>query len=298
MTTYSLHLYLWLLTGRADNFVSDGLKHNVSYRTLAPSDAVAASRQLLALGSTTSDFSSLGAIAAAYASIPALRELPSEQSVMFSRGLTNLQLPYVTGASVVQPDSARWANLRYHPTSLPAAALWTVKHAGDHVQLINDVGLFERLPLRSIANVVYLDLQNILSRDTAVGFAYVGVWTTGASFTFFVPPSRYPYQAVAEKVRLSSAALGLMSQQGTLEAFANSFDAVRKVGALCAAIMLAVYRETRAAGINLTEFYAPTGATVEVIALESEFEHRLLLDGYPLSFESAALLLELEDLIS
>lgn len=297
MKPYALHLYLWLLTGRSDDFVSTGLRHVIRYATLPPSADVLAARALLALDITATDFHVFSAMAAAYASAPVLRSLPAEQSVMFISGMSELPLLTVSGASLVQPSASQWANLRYHPQQIPAATTWTVTHSGTYVTLTNNLGLLERLPLRSSQDVVYLDLQSILSADTAVGFRYAGTWTTGASFSFSIPPSRYPFAAVAEKIRVSSAAIKLMSDHGTLEAFSNSIDPLRKVGALASAIMLAVAKAALDAGIALAGTHVLAAEDASINGITFDPEGRLLLNGYPLSFEGAALLLDLDALI-
>ncbi len=292
MKAYALHLYLWLLTGRSDDFVSDGLRHVIRYRTLKPSADVVAARALLELGDTATDFHAIGAMAAAYASAPILRSLPPEQSVMFVAGVTALPVLTSTGATIVQPGANRWPNLRYHPKQIPAATEWTATHAGDHVALTNNKGSYERLALRSMDNVVYLDLRNDLSADSAVGFAYDGTWAEGESFSFSVPPSRYPYAAVVEKIIKSSSAIKLMSDHGTLEAFASSIDPLRKVGALATAIMLSIYRDAVAAGIPLGGLHV-VGEEHLPPAAAGGLEGQLALDGHPLYFEDSALLYDI-----
>ena len=84
------NLFLWLLTGRSEGFFSPALNSGVVYSTTAKDPAVASARSLLRLDDVRSDFYVLGALAAAYLSMPLLRGLPEERGLAFVEDLVQM----------------------------------------------------------------------------------------------------------------------------------------------------------------------------------------------------------------
>ena len=77
------NLLLWLLSGRSSGFVEPALNTGVNFSAVNVPVDIAKVRELLKLNDERTDMFALGALASLYASIPALRMLPTEQSTAF-----------------------------------------------------------------------------------------------------------------------------------------------------------------------------------------------------------------------
>ena len=237
------NLWLWLLTGRASDFLEPALNSGLQYPTARPSADVTAARTLLRLDVTTTDAFVLGALASAYASVPCLRGLPEESQVIFCPSVLSLPAMSYTGATaLLPPDGVSWPHVSNTQRSgLDLAAQFTFTKAGSRVLVTSDTGLSE-YGTYSYANG-RLDIPLALDLGIRAAFAR-DTWVDGGAVVVTSPPSRYPFAAMATTIRDSSSALNLMATAGTMTAFASSIDPVRKVGALASAIMLKIFKDT------------------------------------------------------
>lgn len=275
------NLNLWLLTGRADGYVAPHLNTYVTYPTAAPTPAIVEARRFLKLDTRTTDFYVLGAMAAAYASMPALRELPDDNLAVFSRDLLRIPAPYVTGATLIPLDGISWPSVANHPRGVQAFTSVTFRRSGNRAVIESNDGT------TSYSDFTTTDKGVIIHKAAELGiraaFAISGGWQEGATFTVVVPPSRYPYAAFAAELLERGALIRFMSASGTMEAFASSSNPVLRVGALASAIMLESFRNTLLA--------AEDAAQCAELSLASQAfyaNHHLSVDWLPANYESAS----------
>lgn len=278
------NLTLWLLTGRADKFVSPHLNTFVRYPTLSPSQDIVEARRFLRLDVTTTDFYVLGAMAAAYASMPALRELPDDNLAVFSRNLLQIGAPSVTGATVAPLDGVSWPSLRNRTSGASAWTALTVTRVGDKALITSDSDIDVLSDYRQASTGIVV--EKLAEYGIRASFDVTGGWSEGADFTVTVPPSFYPFHAVASGISERGDLLHLMSRCGTMEAFASSTNPVLKVGALSCAVILDSFRNTTLA----LDAEADAEKFAEVTLASKVFyeNHQLSVNWLPVNYEQAA----------
>ena len=279
------NLNLWLLTGRAEGFVSEHLNTAVAYPTASPTSTVVAARKFLRLDQTNTDFYVLGAMAAAYASMPSLRELPDDNLAVFCRDLLRMPTPAVTGATLSPVDGVSWPSMVNHPRTTQAFTRLTFTRKGDQVLIRSDGDVDLLSDFSLTPNGVFI--EKALELGVRAVFDVGGVWQEGSVIIVDVPPSRYPYAAFSDELNENGELLKFMSQAGTMEAFASSTNPVFKVGALAAAIMLESFRKTLAVFVADTEESA-TYAEVSLASRAFYENHQLAVDWLPVNYERAA----------
>lgn len=235
MRTPRLHRYLWLLTGRNADFKNADLNTPVRFELTDERDHIKEARDLLQLRRTDTDFYVLGAMAALYASMPALRGGPSEESVMFSPGTLRIPAPTVDGTFA--PQDIRPVSLVHRALDIPAAHSFKVSRVNGRALIEADDGRRYNVAYRHVAGTVYLDWPPEIPFTAAV-VPYNSVWDEGSHFTIRAEPVGYPYAEVARRIKDSGNLIQLMVRYGTLAAFEASQSPVFKVGALVAAVVL------------------------------------------------------------
>ncbi len=237
MTNPRLHLYLWLLTGRCDDFVAPALNTGLRYGAASRDPETEQARKMLHLTDTSTDYYVIGAMAALYAARSALRGMRDEETVMFLPGSLRLRAPSVSGGEF-RLAGPRYPTMLHRPRSLPAARTWYVTYLNSlEVTITNDAGYSSRADYAHVNDTVYVKWPAETGFHAA--FAPTGnVWTTGSRIVIRAEPSGYPYAAVAESIRQSNSLIRVMSAEGTLTAFVSAVDPLQQVGALVAAIVL------------------------------------------------------------
>jgi hypothetical protein len=235
MRTPRLHRYLWLLTGRNADFKNANLNTPVRFEVTDERDHIKEARDLLQLRRADTDFYVLGAMAALYSSLPALRGGPSEESVIFSPGTLRIPSPTVDGT--FRPQDSRPISLVHRADDLPAAHTFRVSRKHSRALIETDNGRRYDAAYRHVDGTVYLDWPAEIPFVAAVR-PYNGVWDDGSHFTIHSEPVGYPYAAVARRIKDSGNLIQLMVRYGTLGAFEASQSPIFKVGALVAAVVM------------------------------------------------------------
>ena len=273
------NLLLWLLSGRSSGFVEPALNTGVNFSAVNVPVDIAKVRELLKLNDERTDMFALGALASLYASIPALRMLPTEQSTAF--------LPHVTSSPIATCDvplypgeDAPLVTLLNVASSSTVPVVFTLVYEGGKTRVTTDVGVTALLDHTLSGGRLYVHGSSAFGIRASFG---VSSWTTGSSITLTIPPTRYPYAFMAAAISDDSAALRLMAETGTIEAFSNTSDAVRKVGALASAIAIAMYKLTAVNGVELVT-YEPSGPVSSGPSYEA---YQLLVNWAPILFESS-----------
>lgn len=188
--------------------------------------------------------------------------------------------PPLVGAVAAPPSPSRWPSLRNFPRALPAATAYTVTKSGQQAVVVDDLGTVERYSYQAFGDTILVPGLRGIGIDAAF---VVPSWTDGDSFTITIPPTRYPFAAVAAAIT-SPTLIALMSNAGTLEAFAATTDPVRRVGALACAIMLEQYRRSISA-LPIT-VSAAVGDVLDFAAAEF-VNDQLAIDWSPILLEGA-----------
>lgn len=273
------NLHLWLLTGRYEKFVGSALNAGVFYKSSSPPAEVTELRQLLQLDDTRSDFYVRGALAAAKASAPLLRNLPEDGCIAFTSALTAPPPVTVVGATALSPDATRMATLSGKVAGRKGFTSLQVRRHGAGAQISSNNGqtLFAEFTI----------FNNILTIPALLEFGIdarfqVSGWVEGQTFSINLAQTHYPYDKFAAEIADSYTATQLMLQEGTMEAFASSAQALHKVGALACAIMLRMATLIAANKIELVvDIPSAPGVGVDVV-----YDAQLFFDGAPIFYNS------------
>lgn len=235
------NLHLWLLTGRCEGFYNAALNSGIRYLgSAAPSDVVAC-RKLLKLDDARSDFYVLGALAAATASAPFLRILPDDQGLAFTEDLTHLPPITVTGATAIAGGASSWSHIDGSVAGREGFTTVSVTKNGESVTILKDNGTSIVADFQLSGDVVFVPTLAELGIDARFR---VDGWGDGYTFTIRLAQTHYPYDKFATAIADSPAAIQLMLDAGTLEAFASAVRPLHKVGALACAVMRQMARIT------------------------------------------------------
>jgi hypothetical protein len=270
------NLYLWLLTGRSEGFFSPALNSGVNYHTDQVSANVVAARELLKLGDTRTDFYVLGALASAYMSMPLLRDLPDDRGLAFVEDLVLLPPMDVTGATMLPVDGTSWPHLDGRPAGAAGFTAVTILRDGAVALVTRDDGFSARVSYTVAGDILSVD--GMAAHGIHSNFS-ASAWMAGQPIVVRLSPARYPYAEMARKAADSSEVINLLASEGMMEAFATSNDALRKVGAVCAAIMRSAARVV-----------SSDQASVSIVVTDTDGALVAISNDQPLYFEGAALL--------
>jgi len=278
--TVRTNLYLWMLTGRSDDFANSALNTDIRYSIKSTPADVEHVRSLLKLGDTRTDFHVLACLAAARMSTSLLRDMPQDVDGVFANGHLNFPAFTTLGVNeVFPPDIAPEAvpNLRGLNALSGPAIDGSVAGAGDftrvsfqessgEVIITTDAGTNERAPytVQQVASGPDEFLVTIpKAADYGVGCAFrVASWSLGDSITVNLAPTRYPFAAVAKAIINDTTTTRMMNYEGTLQAFSESSNPAKKVGLAALAVirrMIRVINEDQS-GYSVTGFYDDDGA--------------------------------------
>lgn len=277
------NLRLWLLTGRCDGFYNPRLNVGIQYRSSAPPPEVAAARALLKLSDVRSDFYVIGAAAAALSSAPFLRTLPDDSDLLFAEDIANLPAQSVVGATLSDPSATRRHSISGIAAGREGFTKVILTRRGDSVLVARDDGFADFVGYTF--NGSRLVVEALQDHGIDAHFD-VSSWADGQSITVNVAQTGYPYAIFANDIRDSSVAVGLMLEEGTMEAFASSVNPLHKVGALACAIIRRMARISAAAEGDF-EAYLQDGVVVDTsYALRALTVNwlPLLMDDKPLTY--------------
>ena len=257
------NLYLWLLTGRSNDFFNSALNTGIVYSVSDTPPEVKEVRELLKLGETTTDFHVLAALAAARMSTAFVRILPYEQDMVFINGF--LGLPGISSSHTLLPSSGHsWPSIdggfagAHNFTQVTFTDLGSGKavvstngdYSGftDYVLAEEDGGTFR--------------LSFAAAPDLGIRAHFqVDAWNPGDEVAVNLSPTRYPFRAVATALNQSGVAKRLMNAEGTIQAFAESSNPARRVGMGALAIMrrMLKYVNTQQSGFSVTTTFDSDG---------------------------------------
>jgi hypothetical protein len=274
------NLFLWLLSGRSSGFASPALNTNIGYPLHAVPKEVEAARELLCLGDTRSDFYVFGALGALYASLPSTRDLPSETATAFTPELFTLQEPVVIGALLRPPDGQSWPSIQNVAQGRMSPIVFDIRFQDGQTSVVTDQG-----------TSLILDHEHHGGLLSVPGLSQFGIralfkvssWTVGSYFQISAPLTRYPYAVMAEAIRQRGDLLTFMNSEGLLESFSSPVSAVQQVGALAAAIVRRMARETEAlyGSFSVELPSVPPSIPPDAILFDGDV---LLFDGVPIIF--------------
>tara|TARA_R110002110_G_scaffold49550_2_gene147111 strand:- start:1858 stop:2748 length:891 start_codon:yes stop_codon:yes gene_type:complete len=233
------NLYLWLLTGRSDDFANTALNTGIYYRVLDTPAEVVAARELLRLSLSASDFYVLGALASALMSTPLIRTLPNENDAVFQGSL--LTLPTISvSESVIPPHSQSWPSFDGGRAGSDGFIQVTFSYVDGDVALIQtDAGGEEQTnyTLSPEEGGTYrLHFEKSAEYGVRADFSVSG-WAGSDTVTVTLSPTRYPYRTTSHRIVLDTNAINLMSSEGTMQGYSESSNPARQVGMLAVAIM-------------------------------------------------------------
>lgn len=276
------NLFLWLLTGRSSGFFSPALNSGILYETAVDDAAITTARELLRLSDARTDFYVMGALAAAYLSMPLLRGLPDERSLAFVEDIVLLPPTDVTGAELLPTNGTSWPSLDGKPAGASGFTRVTITRDGSDALVTRDDGYSTRVPYQLTGDT--LVIPGIADHGINANFTATS-WLAGQPIVVRLAPTRYPYADMARSIADSSQTISLMLDEGTMEAFATATDPVRKVGAAAAAIMRRMARAISADQASVSIVVTDTDG--ELIDVSSNYH--LLISGAALLYDGAQL---------
>ena len=273
-TTISVrtNLYLWLLTGRSDDFTNPALNLGIGYRTGKTPAEVVSMRELLRLDDTSSDFYVLGALAAVLMSTPFVRTLPIEKDSVFQGGL--LQLPTISSSeTMLPPDAASWPSINGERAGREGFTQVTFTYltpAATIMSFSNGVEVVTYHTLSVLSGGGYrLHFAKAAEYGIRADFQ-VSAWAAASTVVVNLAPTRYPYADFVRRINVNSVALRLMTTEGTMQAYSELSNPAQKTGMLALAIIRRMIRQinegqagfevTSSLGSDLSRVYsvAPT----------------------------------------
>lgn len=237
---HRVNLYLWLLTGRSSNFNNPVLNISTPLHVGAVDPVIQELRALLRLHDTNSDVAPLSVMAAIYSSKSMLRDLPPETSAIFTRGVLKLS-PVTSSLPMLPSDGVSWPSVsgevagRDGFTVVAFAGLSTTS-----ALITTDAGGSVETEVRQLAlpgghyRVVFTEAGRFGIR---AHFDSPALFDNGDTVTVTVSPTHYPWRTIVDKINQTTAALRLMNDEGTLQAFMSTSSAAEKVGFLGLAIL-------------------------------------------------------------
>lgn len=238
-TTPSKHL--WLLTGRANDFVNHELNYGISYSETGSDPVINEARTLLHLHYRSSDYY----VIAAMASLLAYRRDDSSirSSIFLPYSLT-VAPPEVIGGRAVPANNAAPC-LLHRPSSIPAPRRWVISYLdAASIKVETDIGTSIIIPYRFSAGVLYPEWPQSLGFEVA--FATDSeTWGAGSEIVMTTEPSGYPFEFVGQQINQTASLVRLMANAGTLSHFLAAASPVLKVGAFCSAIVSTVEKSLK-----------------------------------------------------
>jgi hypothetical protein len=224
-----------------------------------------------------------GALGALYASLPSTRDLPSETATAFTPELFTLQEPVVIGALLRPPDGQSWPSIQNVAQGRMSPIVFDIIFQDGQTSVVTDQGTSLILDhehhggLLSIPGLSQFGIRALFK---------VSSWTVGSYFQISAPLTRYPYSAMVEAIRQRGDLLTFMNAEGLLESFSSPVSAVQQVGALAAAIVRRMARETEAlyGSFSVELPSAPPSIPPDAILFDDDV---LLFNGVPVIFTEA-----------
>lgn len=273
------NMRLWLLTGRSNNFANAALNTGIHYRGSEPPSEIVLARSVIRLDDTRTDFYVMGAAASAMASSPLLRGLPADKDLCFAHDLVRLAPVGIAGADLVAIDSQRIPIIDGSPAGKSGFTKVTFKKAGSACEVSRDDGFSAYVPFTHSGNI--LRINGCEDHGIKANF-FVPAWDDGDTITVTIAPTNYPYGEMGRSIAEQPKLARLMSEEGTMEAFASSVYDIHRVGALAAAIMLRMTKLTEEFGLEYA--IAPDSATAYHSGAVTLDWSPLTLDTKPITY--------------
>lgn len=262
MTDYiniKTNLFLWLLTGRSNDFMNGPLNTGITYSVSNTPEEVKVARDLLKLDLTTTDFYVLGALAAARISTSMLRAMPQEKDGVFVDGLLSLPKSGADVPMIPRDDSSSWPSIDGAAAGAGGWSKVTFTSEGSTTMITTNSGLSESTYHSLVSRGSAYRLSVPASDQYGVKADFVvGTWDEGDSLTVSVAPTRYPFKVMAESAKKKRQIVRLMSEEGTLQAFTATSDQSCRVGMVALAVIRRMIRHINdeQAGFAVTPYYA------------------------------------------
>jgi hypothetical protein len=238
------NLYLWLLTGRSDDFFNEALNTGVNYSISDTPAEVKEARQILHLNNTETDFFVLAALAAVKMSTSFIRTMPHENDAVFVEGF--LALPPVTSSVPLLPSTAHsWPSIDGGKAGQHGFTRLVIRSLGNgKAQLTTDSGIDDSSDY-SLADNLDGTFRLAISKAEDYGVRAnfkVKAWDLGSEVSIKFSPTRYPFGAVATAARDNSTTRRLMIAEGVMQAFSETSNSATKVGLLSIAVIRRMLR--------------------------------------------------------
>jgi len=240
------NLYLWLLTGRTDDYANPTLNNGISYSIKrTPADVVAA-RELLKLDDTRTDFYVLGALAAAMTSTSLMRSMVGNNDAVFRGGL--LTIPSIPPSEdLLTPDGHSWATISGAPGGKAGFTHleFTYGDSGS-IEITTDSGIQDTSKFSLTdreGGGKRLSIDKAAQYGVMADFAVSDWGYVSDPITVPISPSRYPHADFVTKLRRHTPSINLMTTHGTMQAFASTSNPVRQLGMLSLAIIRAMAKQ-------------------------------------------------------
>lgn len=233
------NLYLWLLTGRSNNFLNDTLNTGINYSVSFTPPEVEAVRELLKLDVTDTDFHALAALAAAKTSTAFIRHLPHENDMVFVKGFLSLP-PIASTHTLLSPDGNSWPSVDGGFAGANGFSSITFRNAGSGKVEVTTNGAFRGESTYAVFTEDGGTLRVVIADAPRFGIRAnfrATTWAENEEIAVTLSPTRYPFKAVAAAARASGAARRLMAETGTLPAFSETSNPARQVGMVALAVI-------------------------------------------------------------
>lgn len=233
------NLHLWLLTGRSGDFFNPVLNTGVSYSVSDTPAEVRHMRQLLRLHDTFTDFYVLAVLGATRMVTALHRDLPEETDGVFAPGF--LQLPPVsTSHPMLPPTGHTWPRIDGQRAGQEGFSRVSAAYvSAQRARIETNGGLTEEVTCSAVSDGAG-GFRLAIDRLAAYGVHAVFLvpsWSPGVEVVVRLSPTRYPFAAVSHRLGQDSATRHLMTAEGVMPAFAESFNPALKVGLAGVAVM-------------------------------------------------------------
>jgi hypothetical protein len=275
--TVRSNLYLWLLTGRHNDFFNAALNTGIEYSVGDTPAEVRRLRKLLKLDHTETDFFVLAALAAAKMSTAFVRTLPHENDAVFARGI--LTLPTIeVSCELLKANDYAWPSISGEIAGSEGFTSVVIEKINDDLaRITTDTGKTETVGFSVAAND---DGSYRLRVDKSADYGIraqflMPSWDVADTITIRFAPTQYPFRKMADIIRADGDARKVMSTEGTLQAFSEVSNSATRVGMLSLAIIRRMLRHINEnqSGFSITQSQelASSGVSARTYLIDQVF---------------------------
>jgi hypothetical protein len=190
-------------------------------------------RNLLLVNSVETDWYVKGPLLALYSFPELLSLLPKEIVTGMLPHALELEKPQFTNCSFIQVNDK--IKLTWKPTTLPKTIKTVLDFNSGSVKM-SRLGETYTLPTTSREGHI-VTVKDLHKAFPGCSFA-INLVAEQPEYNFTLPPSSYPYKAVASMLSKSSSATMLLNRNAKLDSFFASPDDFYKVGLMAAVIVM------------------------------------------------------------